>query len=60
MDESGNNISNKVTIIVNSIDDNDGKSGGAISFGNSFLVIIGVSVIYLIYIKKHQIIRESR
>jgi hypothetical protein len=53
-DESGNSISNTVTVTINSI------PGGAIPFGNSFLIFIGFSVICLIFTKKRQIVRESR
>jgi len=53
-DESGNSISNTVTVTINSI------PGGAIPFGNTFLLFIGFSVICLIFIKKRQIDRESR
>ena len=46
----------------------DGNSGLAvigffnpiIPFGNSFLIFIGFSVIYLIFTKKRQIVREAR
>jgi len=53
-DESGNSISNTVTVTINLI------PGGAIPFGNSFLIFIGFSVICLIFTKKRQIDRESR
>ncbi len=49
-DESGNSISNTVTVTIR----------GAIPFGNSFLIFIGFSVICLIFTKKRQIVRESR
>ncbi|MHA1749462.1 MAG: hypothetical protein ACTSYF_12550, partial [Promethearchaeota archaeon] len=59
-DESGNSISNTVTVTINSIDDDDDPPGGAIPFGNFFLIFIGFSVICLIFTKKRQIARESR
>jgi len=49
-DESGNSISNTVTVTIKE----------AIPFGNFFLIFIGFSVICLIFTKKHQIVRESR
>jgi len=57
-DESGNAISNTVTVTINSIDDE--PPGGAIPFGNFFLIFIGLSVVCLIFTKKRQIVRESR
>ena len=57
-DESGNSISNIVTVTINSIDDE--PPGGEIPFGNFFLIFIGFSVICLIFTKKRQIVRESR
>jgi len=59
-DESGNSISNTVTVTINSIDDDDEPPGGTIPFGNFFLIFIGFSVICLIFTKKRQIVRESR
>jgi len=53
-DESGNSISDTVMVTINSI------PGGEIPLGNFFLIFIGLSVICLIYIKKRQIVRESR
>jgi len=58
-DESGNSISNIVTVTINSIDD-DEMPGIVIPFGNSFLIFIGFCVICLIFTKKRQIVRESR
>ena len=52
-DESGNSISDTVTVTINSI-------GDVIPFGNSFLIFIGFSVVCLIFAKKRQIVRESR
>jgi hypothetical protein len=53
-DESGNSISNTVTVTI--VDDD----GGGIPFGNFFLIFIGLSVIFLIFAKKRQIVREFR
>jgi hypothetical protein len=33
---------------------------GTVPFGNFFLIIIGVSVVCLILLKKRQIVRESK
>ncbi|MBA7555850.1 hypothetical protein ES705_48542 [subsurface metagenome] len=55
-DESGNSISNTVTVTI--VDDE--TPGGAIPIGNVFLIFIGLSVIYLIFTKKCQIVREFR
>ncbi|MBY8988628.1 MAG: hypothetical protein KGD61_09260, partial [Candidatus Lokiarchaeota archaeon] len=49
-DESGNSISNTVTVTIR----------GRIPFGNYFLIFIGLSVVCLIFTKKRQIVRESR
>jgi hypothetical protein len=57
-DDGGNSISNTVTVTINSIDDE--APGGEIPFGNYFLIFIGFSVICLIFIKKRQIVRESK
>ncbi|MBA7584344.1 hypothetical protein ES708_26297 [subsurface metagenome] len=57
-DESGNSISNIVTVTINSIDDE--PPGGAIPFGNFFLIFIGLSVVCLIFTKKRQFVRESK
>ncbi len=54
-DESGNSISNTVTVTINSIVETP-----AIPFGNFFLIFIGFSVICLIFTKKRQFVRESR
>jgi len=59
-DESGNSISNTVTVTIKSTGDDDEPPGGVIPFGNSFLIFIGFSVICLIFTKKRQIVRESR
>jgi len=57
-DESANSISDTVTVTINSIDDE--APGGAIPFGNFFVIFIGLSVICLIFTKKRQIVREAR
>ncbi|MBA7519943.1 hypothetical protein ES705_12031 [subsurface metagenome] len=57
-DEGENSISNAVTVTINSIDDE--PPGGGIPIGNFFLIFIGFSVICLIFIKKRQIVRESK
>ncbi|KKN08289.1 hypothetical protein LCGC14_1058210 [marine sediment metagenome] len=56
-DESGNSFSDTVNFIVNI---GTGTAGGSIPFGNYFLIFIGFGVICLIFIKKRQIIQESR
>jgi len=56
-DESGNSISNTVTVTI--VDD-DETPGGVIPFGNFFLIFIGLSVICLIFTKKRQIVLESK
>ena len=53
-DGSGNSISNTVSVTINS------SLEGAVPFGNFFLVFVGFSVIYLIFIKKRQIDRECK
>ncbi len=57
-DESGNSISESVTIIINS--DGNPTPGGSIPFGNFFWIYIGFTIICLIFVKKHKLIHESR
>ena len=56
-DESGNSISDTVTVTINS--GVPSPPAGGIPFGNVFLIFIGISVIYLIFAKKRKIFRKS-
>jgi len=57
-DEYNNFIQDSVTVTINS--SSSPPPPGGIPFGNFFLIIIGLSVIGLIFTKKRQIARESR
>lgn len=52
-DESGNFISNSVTVTINEGSGTPAPAGG-VPFGNYFLLFIGLSVICLIFVKKRQ------
>ena len=54
-DDNGNSASGTITVTITS-----DTTGDGIPFGNSFLIFIGLSVIYLIITKKQKITRESR
>ncbi len=59
-DENGNSLSDTVKVTINLIADGSQSPGRSIPFGNYFLIFIGFGVICLIFIKKRQIIQESR
>ena len=57
IDETGKSISDAVTVTINSPGE---EAPPTFSFGNFFLIFIGVSVVCLILVKKRQMVRESR
>ena len=52
-DGSGNSASHFITVTIT------GGEGGAIPFGNYFLIFIGMSICYLLLSKKHKILKKS-
>ena len=56
LDENSNTISDTVTLTINS----SSPSEPTVPFGNLFLIFIGLSVVCLIFVNKHQIQRKIR